>query len=151
MAYIGYEKDRGTLKYRCPARHEGWACPSEAKCNAGQEVRADGADQVRGWTCGGSRRSRGRRKQFERLYKGRTAVERVNARLKIFWGVDDGNVVGARRFHAYVGVVMVVHAAVVAMLLAQAAALGGHAGPDAAGASGPNPGPFGSTRSRGGS
>ena len=23
MAYVGYEKDRGTLKYRCPARHEG--------------------------------------------------------------------------------------------------------------------------------
>ena len=25
-------------------------------------------------------------KKFERLYKGRTAVERVNARLKISWG-----------------------------------------------------------------
>ena len=25
-------------------------------------------------------------KKFERMYKGRTAVERVNARLKIFWG-----------------------------------------------------------------
>jgi hypothetical protein len=47
-------------------------------------------------------------KTFERKYKGRTASERVNARMKIFWGVDDGNVTGARRFHAYVGVVMVV-------------------------------------------
>lgn len=46
-------------------------------------------------------------KQFERRSKGRTAVERVNARLKVFWGADDGNVVGARRFHAHVGVVMV--------------------------------------------
>src|SRR5262249_24743601 len=35
MAYVGYEKDRGTLKYRCPARHEGWDCPSDARCNAG--------------------------------------------------------------------------------------------------------------------
>ena len=50
-------------------------------------------------------------KQFERLYKGRTAVERVNARLKLYWGADDGNVVGARRFHAMVGVVMLVHLA----------------------------------------
>jgi len=33
MAYIGYEKSRGTLKYRCPARHEGWKCPSDARCN----------------------------------------------------------------------------------------------------------------------
>ena len=37
------------------------------------------------------------------------AVERVNARLKVFWGADDGNVRGARRFHAWVGVVRVVH------------------------------------------
>ncbi len=36
-------------------------------------------------------------------------MERVNGRLKVFWGVDDGNVTGARRFHAFVGVVMVVH------------------------------------------
>ena len=46
--------------------------------------------------------------QFERRYKGRTAVERVNGRMKVFWGVADGNVTGARRFHAYVGVVLVV-------------------------------------------
>ncbi|MBI2804291.1 MAG: DDE transposase, partial [Planctomycetes bacterium] len=26
--------------------------------------------------------------QFERLYDGRTSVERVNGRLKIFWGID---------------------------------------------------------------
>ena len=58
-------------------------------------------------------------KQFERLYKGRTAVERVNGRLKIFWGIDDGQVYGARRFHAHVGAVMVVHLAF-ATLLAQA-------------------------------
>ena len=49
-------------------------------------------------------------------------MERVNARLKIFWGVDDGNVVGARRFHAHVGVVMVVHLAL-ARWLAKPAAL----------------------------
>ena len=58
-------------------------------------------------------------KEFERLYKGRTAVERVNARLKIFWGADDGNVTGARRFHGFVGAVMVVQL-VFATLLARA-------------------------------
>jgi hypothetical protein len=47
-------------------------------------------------------------RQFERRYKGRTAVERVNGRLKVFWGADDGNLTGARRFHSYVGVVVVV-------------------------------------------
>jgi hypothetical protein len=58
-------------------------------------------------------------KKFERLYKGRTAVERVNARLKVFWGVDDGNLTGSRRFFAQVGVVLAVHA-VFATLLAAA-------------------------------
>src|SRR5262249_6652291 len=52
----------------------------------------------------------------EQRYKGRTAVERVNARVKVFWGVDDGNITGARRFHAYVGVVMVVCVALATLL-----------------------------------
>ena len=55
-------------------------------------------------------------KKFERLYNGRTAVERVNARLKVFWGADDGNITGARRFFAQVGAVMVVHAAFATLL-----------------------------------
>jgi hypothetical protein len=55
-------------------------------------------------------------KQFERLYDGRTSVERVNGRLKIFWGLDDGNIRGARRFVANVGAVMVVHAAFATLL-----------------------------------
>ncbi|MCX7806772.1 MAG: hypothetical protein N3A38_16535, partial [Planctomycetota bacterium] len=50
-------------------------------------------------------------KEFERLYKGRASSERVAARLKVFWGADDGNVVGSRRFHSFVGVVMIAHAA----------------------------------------
>ena len=33
MAYVGHEVKRGTLKYRCPWREEGWSCPSDARCN----------------------------------------------------------------------------------------------------------------------
>ncbi len=40
----------------------------------------------------------------------------MNARLKMFWGADDGNVVGAARFHAQVGVVMLVHAGFATLL-----------------------------------
>ena len=36
--------------------------------------------------------------------------------MKIFWGVDDGNITGARRFHAKVGVVMIVHLAFATLL-----------------------------------
>jgi hypothetical protein len=118
MSYVGYDRGRGTVKYRCPARHEGWPCPSEERCNRGKAYGL--AVRV---PCGLDLRRfppiPRATKEFERRYKGRTAVERVNARLKIFWGADDGNVTGARRFHALVGVVMVVHL-LLATLLAKA-------------------------------
>ena len=118
MAYIGYEHDRDCVKYRCPARHEGWDCPSDEKCNgtlaAGLSARIPCALDLRRFPP-----IPRATKEFERRYKGRTAVERVNGRLKIFWGADDGNVTGARRFHAFVGAVLVVQLGF-ATLLAQA-------------------------------
>jgi hypothetical protein len=118
MACIGYEKGRETIKYRCPAMHHDLPCPSREKCNSGKEyglvVRVKCEEDLRRFPPIGRAT-----KQFERRYKERTAVERVNARLKLFWGVDDGNVVGARRFHAHVGVVMVVHAALAVWLAKQ--------------------------------
>lgn len=117
MAYIGHEPQRGTLKYRCPAKHQGWECPMSDVCNAGKTY---------GMTVRVKRENDFRRfppipratKKFERLYKGRSAVERVNARLKLFWGADDGNVTGSWRFHAKVGTMMVVHAAFATILAA---------------------------------
>lgn len=118
MAYIGHEPERGTLKYRCPARHEGWDCPSDSACNGdrkyGLTVRIKQEIDLRRFPA-----IPRATKQFERLYKGRTAVERVNARLKIFWGIDDGQVYGSRRFHAHVGAVLIVHLGL-ATVLAQA-------------------------------
>jgi hypothetical protein len=118
MSYIGHEPERETLKYRCPAKHEGWECPMSATCNAGKSygktVRVPRDVDLRRFPA-----LPRATKKFERMYKGRTAVERVNARLKVFWGVDDGNVTGSRRFFAQVGVVLAVHA-VFATLLASA-------------------------------
>jgi hypothetical protein len=117
MSYTGYEASRGTLKYRCPAVHEGWPCPSQSVCNAGRPfgktVRVKCQIDLRRFPP-----IPRATKQFERRYKGRTAVERVNGRLKVFWGADDGNIVGARRFHALVGVVMVAHLAFATQLAA---------------------------------
>lgn len=118
MAYIGHEPARGTLKYRCPAEHESWRCPCAHRCNAGKRY---------GMTVRVKQEIDLRRfppipratKLFERRYKGRTACERVNARLKIFWGADDGNLAGGYNFLARVGLVMVVHIGL-ASILAQA-------------------------------
>ena len=115
MAYIGHEPGRGTLKYRCPAMHQGWRCRSHRRCNAGKRY---------GMTVRVRRELDLRRfppipratKKFERLYRGRPAVERVIARTKLFWGSDDGTITGAERFHANVGVVMVVHVGLAALL-----------------------------------
>jgi hypothetical protein len=115
MSYIGHEPERKTLKYRCPAQHEGWECPMSSACNAGKSygktVRIDRAIDPRRFPA-----LPRATKKFERMYKGRTSVERVNARLKVFWGVDDGNIQGARRFVAEVGVVLAVHAAFATLL-----------------------------------
>jgi hypothetical protein len=117
MSYDGHEASRGTLKYRCPARVEGFVCGSEDKCNAdkpyGMTVRVDQQIDMRRFPP-----IPRATKQFERLYKGRTSVERVNARLKVFWGIDDGHVKGSRRFHAHVGAVMVAHVALATVLAA---------------------------------
>lgn len=108
MAFMGHEADRGTLKYRCPAVHEGWRCPSECVCNVGRPfgkiVRVPQEIDLRRFPA-----IPRATKQFERLYKGRTAIERVNGRLKVFWGADDGNLNGSKRFHGLIGTVMLVH------------------------------------------
>jgi hypothetical protein len=110
MAYAGYEKGRGTLKYRCPARHEGWACPSDKRCNGassyGRTLRVKCELDLRRFPPIPRATM-----EFERRYKGRTAIERVNGRTKLFWGADDGNVTGAARFHAHLSTIMLVHIA----------------------------------------
>lgn len=115
MAYIGHEPKSDTLKYRCPARHCRFECASDSRCNAGKSygktVRVRREIDLRRFPAIPRKTLK-----FERLYKGRTSVERVIGRLKIFWGADDGNITGSRRFHAYVGGVMLVHLAFATVL-----------------------------------
>jgi hypothetical protein len=119
MAYIGREPSRGTLKYRRPAMHEGFECPMAKICNEGKSygktVRVKEEVDLRRFPP-----IPRATKRFERLYKGRTAVERVNGRMKIYWGVDDGSITGATRFHAYVGAVLVVHVGMATLLASTA-------------------------------
>jgi len=58
--------------------------------------------------------------------------------LKVFWGADDGNLTGSRRFFAKVGTVMAVHAAFATLLAAKA--------PTANSTSAPSPKPSPNTR-----
>ncbi len=107
MAYIGHEEKRGTLKYRCPASREGWSCPSNARCNG--ERRSGLVAQIKSELDLRRFPPKPRMtKQFERFYKGHTAVERVNARLNCTGVLMTATWWGRRRFHAMAGVVMLV-------------------------------------------
>jgi hypothetical protein len=83
MAFGGFEKDRGTLKYRCPARHYGVECQGMERCPAACGVRVPLAEDRRIFTP----LARSSYK-WKRIYKKRTAVERVNARLDEAFGFE---------------------------------------------------------------
>lgn len=83
MAYGGFEKDRQRLKYRCPARHYGYKCKGLDQCAVKNAVRIPLELDRRVFTP--LARSSYR---FKRLYRRRTAVERVNARLDQSFGLE---------------------------------------------------------------
>ena len=76
MAYGGFESSRGTLKYRCPARHYGFECRSVEECSVGKAVRIS-LDEDRRVFTPLARSSYA----WKRIYAKRTAAERVNSRL----------------------------------------------------------------------
>jgi len=39
MAHAGFEKDRNTIKYRCPAQHYGQHCAGRSQCRIASSVR----------------------------------------------------------------------------------------------------------------
>jgi hypothetical protein len=89
MSYMGFESDRKTLKYRCPAAAYGITCCNRDRCGEGnygeygRVVRIPIEKDRRMWTPI-ARSSYA----FERIYKGRTAVERVNSRIDNVFGFE---------------------------------------------------------------
>jgi hypothetical protein len=92
MAYAGLERDRGTLKYRCPAAHYGIECAGRDECPIGKAVRIPMEQEPRVFTP----LPRGSYK-WQHLYRGRTAVERVNSRLDNVFGFENHTIRGLRK------------------------------------------------------
>ena len=94
MAPMGYEKKREALKYRCPAAAYGLECIGKKACmqnykgksSFGRVVRVPIKTDERVFTPV-LRDS----KKWERIYKGRTSVERFNARMKNILNLDSRN------------------------------------------------------------
>jgi len=92
MAYGGFEKSRNALKQRCPANHYGIACKGEHKCSASTGIRISLEEDRRVFTPI-ARQSY----KWDRIYKSRTAVERVNSRLDVSFGFENHTVRGLKK------------------------------------------------------
>ena len=103
MAFGGFEKDRECLKYRCPAKHYGMKCRSLGLCNVGHSVRIKLSEDRRVFTPV-ARSSY----LWKKLYKKRTAVERVNGRLDTSFGFEDHYIRGQRKMKLRVGMALTV-------------------------------------------
>jgi len=89
MAYGGFERDRMTVKYRCPARHYGSSCASLKCCPVGTAVRI-ALDEDRRVFTPLPRSSL----KWQRCYDKRTSVERVNSRLDTSFGFENHTIRG---------------------------------------------------------
>lgn len=106
LAYDGFENQRGTLKYRCPAAVYGLDCAERERCGSsayGRVVRVP-LDLNRRRFIPVPRGSY----KFKRLYKKRTAVERVNSRLDVSFGFERHFIRGQQKMQVQVGLALVV-------------------------------------------
>ena len=109
MAYAGFEKDRGALKYRCPAAHYGISCQGNCGCPAKSGVRIKMEEDRRVFTP----LARSSYK-WEREYDCRTAVERVNSRIGVSFGFGNHYIRGLKKMQTRVGLALCVMLAMAA-------------------------------------
>ncbi len=103
MANGGFEQDRRTLKKLCPARHFGIACDAQATCPLAKGLRVPLSTNRRIFTPI-DRSSYA----WIRLYKERTAVERVNSRLDVSFGFELHTIRGLKKMKMRVGLALCV-------------------------------------------
>ena len=89
MDYGGVERDRNTLKYRCPARYSGAVCKGIEQCSVGDAVRIRLDEDRRVFTPVGRSSYR-----WQDYYDQRSAVERVNSRLAGGFGFERAGIRG---------------------------------------------------------
>ena len=103
MAYGGFEADRETLKYRCPARQYGLECKGRQRCPVRGSVRIKLEENRRIFTP--LARSSYR---WKTLYKKRTSVERVNSRLDVSFGFEQHFIRGLKKMRLRMGLALIV-------------------------------------------
>lgn len=103
MSNGGFEKDRSTLKKLCPAKHYGIECRGKDTCPVAGGLRVPLAVDRRIFTPI-DRSSYA----WKRLYKRRTAVERVNSRLDVSFGFELHTIRGQQKMKFRTGLALCV-------------------------------------------
>jgi len=112
MAFWGFEADRETLRYRCPAAAYGWDCPGRAACEQaalgttsefGRIVRVPLDTDRRIFTPIPRDTP-----QWQRQYAARTSVERVNGRVDSGYGFDHHTIRGLEKMQVRMGLALAV-------------------------------------------
>jgi hypothetical protein len=104
MAYGGFEKDRMTLKYVCPIKAYGLTCSGSQECGHAMKSERFCLEIDRRIFTPVARSSYG----WEREYKKRTAVERVNSRLDVSFGFERHFIRGIQKMEIRVGLALCV-------------------------------------------
>jgi hypothetical protein len=110
LAFVGFEKDRNTLKYRCPAAYFGFDCPGRTECEANAHVGDYGRvfrvplDTDRRIFTPIARPSA----KWKTAYNRRSAVERVNSRVDQVLGFERHTIRGKDKMTMRMGLALVV-------------------------------------------
>jgi hypothetical protein len=106
MAFCGFEKDRKTLKYKCPSAAHGIECRDYARCSEGTKgkILRIPLDIDRRIFVPIARSSY----KWQRIYNGRTAVERVNSRIDLSFGFEHHFIRGRAKMTLRVGLSLLV-------------------------------------------
>ena len=113
MCFMGYEKDRNTLKYRCPAKAGGYSCAGEVQCleNGDSKARRYGRT-VRIKIDESNRRiftaTPRNTKKWKRNYNRRSAAERFFSRIGQGYNFDHHYVRGLGKMQAKASLAMAV-------------------------------------------
>lgn len=102
MAYGGFEKDRMTFKYVCPIRAYGLTCSGSQGCGHAVKSERIGLEIDRRIFTPVARSSYA----WEREYRKRTAVERVNSRLDVSFGFERHFIRGQKKMEIRVGLAL---------------------------------------------
>ena len=101
MAFGGFEKERETLKYRCPAQQYGLVCPDQGRCPGCVRIPLEEDRRVFLPLARSTY-------QWERQSRKRSAVERVHSRLDVSFGFENHFIRGLAKMRLRVDLALIV-------------------------------------------